>query len=168
MSSTLYNAVLKAGLKVIRSCKHSERVGYVASGFDAMVNYGSSDLVFENNTQNKIYILSNVKNNKITISIFGESLKGYEYKLRSEISDIVPCAEEEIKIDSKGEYIDKIKYTDESFYLKKATNGCTIKSYREVYSNGELIKTELLRTDKFLPQRGVKVYGSIKKDEKSA
>ena len=160
VSSTLYNAVLKAGLNVKKSSKHSERVGYVKSGFDAMVNYGSSDLVFVNNTKNKVYILASVKNDRIHISIFGEDMNGYEYKLRSEEIDIIPCDEEEIKIDDKGEYKDKITYADEYFYLKKATSGCTIKSYRDVYCNGEKVKTELLRTDKYAPQHAVKIYGT--------
>lgn len=163
VSSTLYNAVLKAGLNVKKSSKHSERVGYVNKGFDAMVNYGSSDLVFVNNTSNKIFIYASVKNDRLHISIFGESLNGYEYKLKSEEVDIVPCAEEEIRIDEKGEYLDKVQYCDEYFYLKNASSGSTIKSYREIYCNGELIKTEYLRTDKYLPQHAIKVFGAKKR-----
>lgn len=163
VSSTLYNAVLMAGLRVEKSNKHSERIGYVKAGFDAMVNYGSSDLVFVNNTNNKIFISAKVKSDRLYISIFGEELNGYEYKLRSEEVDVIPCIEEEIKVDEKGEYLDKVVYSDESFYLKKATNGCTIKSYRDIYCNGEKIKSELLRTDKYLPQHAVKIIGAKKR-----
>ena len=160
VSSTLYNAVLKAGLKIVKSSKHSERVGYVSAGFDAMVNYGSSDLVFENNTNNKIYISASVKNDKINISILGEELKGYQYKLRNDICDIIACDNEEIRIDEKREYVNKVEYLDEYFYLKKASDGCTIKSYRDVYCNGNLVKSELLRVDKYPAQHAIKVFGA--------
>lgn len=160
VSSTLYNAVLLAGLNVKKSSKHSERISYVKAGFDAMVNYGSSDLVFENNTNNKIYIIMNARNDKLTVSIFGENLNGYQYKLRNEIVDVVPCKAEEVIVDKNGEYLDKVVYSDEYYYLKKASSGCTVKSYREVYNNGNLIKTELLRSDKYLPQHAIKVIGA--------
>ena len=43
VSSTLYNAVLLSGLKVVESHPHSLKVGYVKEGFDAMVNFYSAD-----------------------------------------------------------------------------------------------------------------------------
>ncbi|MBQ8431092.1 MAG: VanW family protein, partial [Clostridia bacterium] len=161
VSSTLYNAVLKAGLKIVQANKHSERVGYVQKGFDAMVNYGSSDLQFKNNTENKIIILANSYNDKINISIFGVSLNGYCFKLRNEVFDIIPAGEEKVEKDEKGEHANKVKYEDEWFYLKTAKDGYSVKSFRDIYFNGELLKTELLRTDKFKPQNAVKMYGSI-------
>ena len=101
-----------------------------------------------------------VKNDKLTVSIFGESLNGYEYKLKSEVVDVVPCKSEEVLVDTNGEYLDKVEYSDEYFYLKKACSGCTVKSYREVYNNGNLLKTELLRSDKYSPQHAVKIIGA--------
>ena len=67
VSSTLYNAVLLAGLDVLQAQKHSQRVSYVKAGFDAMVNYGSSDLVFENNTDGDIYIIAKFNQSNITV-----------------------------------------------------------------------------------------------------
>lgn len=160
VSTTLYNAVLMAGLKIEQANKHSERIYYCKAGFDAMVNYGSSDLIFKNNTNEPIRIYAHCDNEKLYISIFGESLKGYSYKLKSEISDEIPAGADEIIIDNEQKYLDKVEFMDESFYLKKARNGCTIKSFREVYSYGNLVKIEELRTDKYLPQHAIIVYGS--------
>ena len=85
VSSTLYNAVLLAGLNVTKSQKHSQRVGYVKAGFDAMVNYGTSDLIFENNTQGDIYILCKYTDTQITVSIYGTSLGEVSYDRQYEI-----------------------------------------------------------------------------------
>ena len=162
-SSTLYNTALLSGLEIIEANKHSKQVGYVKHGFDAMVNFGSSDLKFRNNTSEKITIITNYSPSKARIRIFGEDLNNTKYKLKSEVFNITePC--EEILIDEKQEYISKVKYEDEYFYLKKASRGMDIKTYREKYEQGILVSTELLRHDKFKVQNAIKVYGSLKRE----
>lgn len=163
VSTTLYNAVLLSGLNVVSSQKHSQRVGYVKGGFDAMVNYGTSDLVFENNTDGDIYILCNYTNDSITISVYGKSLGGQKFVMENEIVNEVSAGEQEIIYDADKKYIDKVKYEDECFELKKARNGYTIKSYRLRYVDGVLQDKVLLRTDKYLPQHSVLVYGVEKR-----
>lgn len=160
VSTTLYNAILLSGLKIISSQKHSQRVGYVKGGFDAMVNYGSSDLIFENNTNKNIYILCKYLNTKIRIEIYGESLGATSYSLQNEIVDKVECGAPTKIYDYDGKYLDKVKYTDETYELKRAKQGYTIKSYRVKKINDEVISTELLRIDKYSPQNQVLVYGT--------
>jgi Uncharacterized vancomycin resistance protein len=48
VSTTLYNAVLLAGLKVVRREHHARPVKYVSPGRDATVVYGYIDLIFKN------------------------------------------------------------------------------------------------------------------------
>jgi len=48
VSSTLYNAVLGAGLTVVERHSHSKHVGYVPVGHDATVAYGILDFQFSN------------------------------------------------------------------------------------------------------------------------
>jgi len=160
VSTTLYNAVLLSGLKIEQANKHSERVSYIKGGFDAMVNYGSSDLVFRNNSANNIHIYCDCTNDKVNFNIFGESLKGYSYKLKNEITDIVKAGDEEVQVDLENKYIDKVEFSDEYFYLKYAKDGCTIQSYREVYYCGNLLKIEELRKDKYKAQHAIKVVGA--------
>ena len=61
--------------------------------------------------------------------------------------------------------MDKIRFEDEYFYLKKANKGMEIKSYREKYENNELVSKELIRHDKFKVQNAIKVFGIQKRDE---
>lgn len=50
VSTTLYNAVLRANLEVTERHNHMFTVGYVPLGHDAAVSYGYADLVFTNTT----------------------------------------------------------------------------------------------------------------------
>jgi len=61
VSSTLYNSVLLAGLKITDRTNHSLPVGYVPIGRDATVVYGYIDLKFRNNTGSYVYIKSEVR-----------------------------------------------------------------------------------------------------------
>lgn len=159
VSTTLYNAALLSGLKILKSQKHSQRVGYVKGGFDAMVNFGSSDLVFENNTNSNIYILCKYLGDTIKIEMYGES-GAAQYSLESEVLDKIPCDAPTIIYDYEGKYADKVKYTDDVYEFKRAKNGYTIKSYRLTRINGEIVQKELLRVDKYAPQNQVLIYGT--------
>ena len=165
VSSTLYNAVLLSGLNVISSQKHSQRVGYVKAGFDAMVNYGSSDLVFENNTDGDIYILCQYTDSSIKVSIYGEDLKNVSYDRQYEIINPVSAGTTEIIHDYDGKYLDKVVYKDECFELKKARDGYTIKSYLIKKVDGIEVDKKLLRTDKYVAQHGIIVYGTKDREE---
>lgn len=164
VSSTLYNAALLSGLEIVEANKHSKQVGYVKYGFDAMVNFGSSDLKFKNNTGQKLTIITNYTSNKIRIRIFGENLGDVKYKLKNEISNVVQPTEE-IVHDIGFEHVDKVEYDDEYFYLKKSNVGMDIISYREKYVSGNLSKTEILRKDTYKVQNALKIYGTKKREQ---
>lgn len=164
VSSTLYNAALLSGLEILEANKHSKQVFYVKKGFDAMVNFGSSDLKFKNNTNEKITIITNFSNTTLRIRIYGETLNGTQYKLTNEIFNIVEPSEE-IQYDTNNEHLDKVIYEDEFFYFKTATTGMEINSYREKYENGVLINKEFLRKDKYRVQNAIKMYGTKKRME---
>lgn len=163
VSTTLYNAALLSGMKIVEANKHSRPVSYVKSGFDAMVNYGSSDLKIKNNTNNQLLIIANYSPTKIRIRIYGEDLDDVKYSLVSEVVETYP-ASEIIKVDTEQKYLDKVVYDDEFFYEKKASQGMKVNSYRLEYVLGKITKKELLRTDIFTPIDAVKIYGSIPRE----
>ena len=167
VSTTLYNSALLSGLEILEANKHSKQIGYVKYGFDAMVNFGSSDLKFRNNTNEKITIITNYSSKSARIRIFGENLGGVNYKLTNEIVSITE-PKVEIKYDDAQEYLDKVEYDDEYFYLRRGGRGMEVKSYREKYEGGKLVSRELLRDDKFKVQNAIKVYGTKKRTDNSA
>lgn len=71
VSSTLFNAVLLAGLKVVERSPHAGTVPYVSPGRDATVAYGQKDFRFENSNSHPIGIVSVVTGARLTVQIYG-------------------------------------------------------------------------------------------------
>ncbi len=72
VSSTLYNAVLRAELQVDYRSPHSKLVTYVEPSMDAMVYWASNaDFRFTNNTGHAIYIAASAGNGELTFTIYG-------------------------------------------------------------------------------------------------
>lgn len=76
VASTLYQALLYAGIKVEERHAHTAPPGYVASGQDAAVAYGKLDLKFKNTTGYPIYVKASVKNNRVVIELLGVKKRG--------------------------------------------------------------------------------------------
>lgn len=70
-SSTLYNAVAKAGLEIIELHHHSKEVGYVPLNQDATVSWGGKDFKFMNNKDYPVIIktITDQKNGNLEVQI---------------------------------------------------------------------------------------------------
>ena len=85
LSSTLYNAQLKAGLETVSRTNHSEPVYYISKGLDATVFDTTVDYKFRNNTDYPITIYASAQDGVLTVSISGDAnvLGGKSYLPRS-------------------------------------------------------------------------------------
>ena len=72
VSTTLYNALLQAGVQIVERHPHSKPVHYVPEGKDAAVAIGVKDLRFKNNYSLPIIIESTADGNNITFSIIAD------------------------------------------------------------------------------------------------
>ena len=70
-SSTLYNAVLMGGLKIVERHNHSLPVAYLSPARDASVSYGHLDFKFANNTDGPIYMSVAADGKKFHIRLYG-------------------------------------------------------------------------------------------------
>ena len=68
-SSTLFNAVDQLGVRMTERHHHSLNVGYVPTGRDATVSYGSLDFKFQNNSGAPFLIRTFYSQNKLTVEI---------------------------------------------------------------------------------------------------
>ncbi|GAB6137668.1 VanW family protein [Halanaerobaculum tunisiense] len=68
-SSTLYQAVAKAGLKIVERHHHSKQVNYVPAGQDATVVPGRKDFKFSNNQQQPIIIRTELIDDYVVIYV---------------------------------------------------------------------------------------------------
>lgn len=161
VSTTLYNAVVLAGLKVTEFHPHSLRVSYVLPSTDAMVNSGSADLRFVNNTNNPIIIKTTATNTTITIKIVGEPLQ-VEYQIESEIKEKIPAPDYLVLKDDKGEYPELIE--GERLYLSYSKEGLKSQSYIVTKKNGKILSRKKLRTDTYKAVQGKVVEGTAKRE----
>lgn len=69
ISSTLFNAVDRAGLTIVQRYSHSRSVPYVPPGRDATVNWGGPDFSFKNNYNQPILIRAQALPGRIYVSI---------------------------------------------------------------------------------------------------
>lgn len=85
VSTTLYNAVLRAGLKTTVRRSHTYEPSYVTPGQDATVSYGGPDYKFMNNSNTAIGIRSSYGDRVCTVSIYGIPIleEGVKYTLKS-------------------------------------------------------------------------------------
>ncbi|OPZ91714.1 MAG: Vancomycin B-type resistance protein VanW [Firmicutes bacterium ADurb.Bin419] len=141
VSTTLYNATLKADLETVSRRNHMFTVGYVPYGQDAAVSYGSTDFKFKNNTSMPIKILSNVtSNNRVEFSIIGTN----ENPNKSiEISNVqissTPAPVKYINDPSMEE--------GKTDVIEKGMTGYVIDTYKIVKVNGEVVsKTKIHRS----------------------
>ncbi len=75
VSTTLYNAVIRAELEVTERFNHSMIVGYVDPSADAAIAGTYKDLKFVNNTKAPIYIEGYTSGRSLYFNIFGEETR---------------------------------------------------------------------------------------------
>lgn len=157
VSTTLYNAVLLAGLEITEYHPHSLPVSYIAPSFDAMVNSGNADLRFVNNTHNPIVIKANTTDSVLTIEIIGEPMTE-SISRQSIITDYIPAPEEEIIVDTAGEYPDL--YQGERKVLTFGKQGYKSEGFLIKSVNGKPVSVQKIRSDKYSAMRGVVIEGT--------
>ncbi|MGI5919369.1 MAG: VanW family protein [Christensenellales bacterium] len=159
VSTTLYNAVLKANLEVVERRAHSIKLGYVEGGLDATINTGTIDFIFRNNTGANIYIFCWVDNAEMRVHFeiyrcsFSEAYD--EIRLSSEkVETIYPSGDMLVTVDT-----DKPKGYRK--VVQKRRNGTVYKTYRHFFKDGREVGTpELIATTKYKAYSGEIIIGA--------
>ena len=161
-STTLYNAVLLAGLPVSEWHRHTLKSSYVNPGLDAMVNDSGADLVFKNDTTENIYIKTKCDGQTARVWIFGSQNK-FDYQTKSVVIKQTK-ADKKTLIDEFGEYADKVLYCDESFCLQNGSDGIESVSYLVALKQGKVVWQKLLRKDWYAKTDKIVVVGAKHRD----
>lgn len=89
-SSTLFNAVVRADLKIVKRSAHSWPSSYVEKGEDATVNYPSLDFVFKNEGEFPVFVVAWYENQAVTVEIYGQMLPdGMTIDLESKVTKTI-------------------------------------------------------------------------------
>lgn len=86
VSSTLFNAVDKAGLQIVKRYSHSKRVPYVPPGRDATVSWYGPDFRFRNPYNQPILIQINANQGRLLVKLFSSDVINYPSKKTSNSS----------------------------------------------------------------------------------
>jgi len=167
VSSTLYNAVLYAGLNVVERRNHMFIVSYTELGMDATVFFGSTDFKFRNSTNMPIKITcSIIPGNRLYFKIVGTNPHpNLTYEYSSVIRSTTPYS---------TVYIDSSAYNKgESYVSQLGHNGYTIDVYKTTKNKGKVISKTRITTSvyKVVNQqivRGTKGSGTVSATPKPA
>lgn len=153
VSSTLYNTVLYANLKIDERYNHSMIVSYLDPSLDATISYGSRDFKFSNSRKYAIRIGAKATNGILEMEIKGIYEEDeVEIELVSETIDITPPS-------TKYVYDSELAEGQEVVQTNGA-NGVKSKAYRIVKKNGRVISKDVLSEDSYNPMLRVIKTGS--------
>ena len=88
VSSTLYNAVLYADLKVVERYRHSVPLRYVPPGRDATLQYGVMDFKFRNTLDDPVVIRAEAGGGRLRVSLWGSRPLPYDVTITSTQSPV--------------------------------------------------------------------------------
>ena len=152
MSTTLYNALIRADLTIVQRSPHSIPSTYVPYGQDAAVSYGHLDLKFRNDFDFPIYIHTRTNNDQVFVYIYGDvNTKNYTVKLDSEIVETIKPKEEIIE--------DSTLNPGERVVHQSGRTGYKVKTYKSIVKNGKVVKKSLLNSDFYKPRNYIYKVG---------
>ncbi|WP_446899396.1 VanW family protein [Clostridium sp. LBM24168] len=154
VSSTLYNAVLRAGLVPVERSHHTIPPSYVDIGLDATVDWNNIDFKFRNTLNYPIYIESHTENRNIHINIYSNSsLLKRKYIVSDNVYEEIPSVTKVVNAFNmpKGK----------SVVIQQGRNGYRSKIIRNVYENEKLVASEIISDDLYMAVPGITKIGTL-------
>ncbi len=142
VSTTLYNAVLRAELEVLERHNHTMTVHYVPLSSDAAIATGAMDFRFKNNQKTPILIAADADGANLYMSIYGKETrpKDRTIEFRSETLEVYEAPDEPVYNE------DSTVPAGKEFVSQSAVTGYKAQLYKDIYRNGEQKKSVLVNT----------------------
>lgn len=152
VSTTLYNAVVRANLEIVERQHHSMPVSYVPLGQDAAIAGDWKDFKFKNNSDYPIYIEMYIENNQIIANLYSNKELKQEISLETEIILTISPKTIYQRDSSKDITYKKVE--------REGKSGYQVHVYKVLYKNGKVIQRELLHKDYYQPVDKLMVVGT--------
>lgn len=158
LSSTLYNAVVKADLEIVYRRNHSMPVTYVDKGLDATINSVGNliDFQFKNNTANDVVIFAyTVDNKKLTFEVWAVPFATDEYdeiRLSAKQMAVYEPEGEPVQMElpeGTEKYDGTLLQAGETYVAITPRKGYLYQSYKNYYKNGTLVRSEKLASSTY-------------------
>jgi vancomycin resistance protein YoaR len=151
VSSTLYNAVLRAGLQIIERRNHSLPVSYVPLGQDATYATGYINFRFRNSSDHYILIRSYVEGDALTIKLFGSIPQEKTFEITSHVVKML--------LPSTRFLLNSALAANERQTLEIGKIGYIVETYRFQRQAGVLTNKELVSRDTYAAQPSLVAVG---------
>ena len=158
VSTTLYNAVLRAELNVTERSNHSMTVHYVPLSADAAISGTDKDLKFTNNLDHPIYIQGTAGGSSITFTIYGKEYRASNRKVEY-VSETVSTRGPSEKV-IKDNTMEEGKRVVES----NGRTGYTARLWKVVYIDGKETKRTQVNSSSYMSTPSVVRVGTKKKE----
>ena len=155
VSSTLYNAVVNAGLTVNKRTPHAIPSSYVDKGKDATVSWPGQDMKFKNTSSSPMYLVCYVSDNKrVYCEVYGELFPNGRY------ITIEAKTTQTVKPDDPVYTYNPLLGSGQEVVVSEARKGYRAEAYRVYHSaDGSEIKRVLLCKSYYKPARAQIEYG---------
>ena len=158
VSTTLYNAVLRAELKVTERSNHSMTVHYVPLSADAAISGTDKDLKFTNNLDHPVYIQGTAGGSSITFTIYGKEYRASNRKVEYESETVSTRGPSEKVL--KDNTMEEGKRVVES----NGRTGYTARLWKVVYIDGKETKRTQVNSSSYMSTPSVVRVGTKKKE----
>lgn len=156
VSTTLYNAAIRANLQTVERIHHTLPSHYIGLGMDATVDYGNIDYKFKNTLEFPVYIEAYTENRNIVFSVYSDkSLTSRTYDLVNEVYDTM---QPEVKYVDDPNMDEGVTET-----VQPASIGYKVRVYKNTYENGKLIAHDLITNETYNKVDGTVKRGTRKK-----
>ena len=153
ISSTLYDAVIMANLKVTTRRNHQFVTSYLPGGKDATVVWGSQDFKFVNTRKYPIRITATVQGGVATIQIWGVK-EEVEYDISIETKKVATIAYTTQCIQ------DPTLPAGQQKVKQPGSNGSKFEAYKVTKLNGQVVSRTLLSKDTYNAKKKIVLVGT--------
>lgn len=142
ISSTLYDAVVMANLKITTRRNHQFVTSYVPAGKDATVVWGAQDFKFVNSRKYPVRITATVQGGVATVQVWGIK-EEVEYDISIETKKIATIA-------PTTQYVqDPSLASGQQKVVQAGSDGRKVEAYKVMKLNGQVVSTTLLSRDTY-------------------
>ena len=156
VSSTLFNAVVRAGMQITERWGHSWPSDYVKIGMDAAIDYPAKDFKFVNTSTAPIYLVSHFDAEKrlLTVEVYGTPVleEGVTIELRSTTDATIERGEDKYVYDETLAPGTEVE-------VRKGRNGKKSTTYIQYIKDEKVIEEKVLFTTTYPAIRAIINYG---------
>lgn len=159
VSTTLYNAALRAGLDIVERRNHSLPISYAPLGQDATFASGYINFRFRNSTGKHLLIRTETKDGKLTVKLFGTLDPSITYEIKSRTLETIKPPVKFVKNPQlkKGEVV----------LLQPGKPGYVVETIRIKKVNGNITARERISKDTYKAQPAIYASNAGKASEKN-